>query len=126
MFCLNLTSYAGNVMPGVLRRIAELEAEIRQMRDRYTALADEAGNMWRQRAALAAALLEADNPNITAWVEKTVTVPEPYDSGDPAHHRWCSYRCDPSRVAACDCDAESAAQRADIEARAAAPERNWT
>lgn len=41
LFCLNLTSYLGERMGGVLRRLADEQAETRKWQERHTALADE-------------------------------------------------------------------------------------
>ncbi|MET9303221.1 hypothetical protein ABZX66_28260 [Micromonospora aurantiaca] len=41
LFCLNLTSYMGERMGPVLRRLADEQAETKAWKDRHTALADE-------------------------------------------------------------------------------------
>lgn len=44
LYCLNLTSYMGERMAAVLKRLDDERAEVRQWKDRHTALAEEAGS----------------------------------------------------------------------------------
>lgn len=42
LYCLNLTSYMGERMGAVLKRLDDERAEVRRWKDKHTALADEA------------------------------------------------------------------------------------
>jgi hypothetical protein len=42
LYCLNLTSYMGERMGAVLKRLDDERAEVRKWKDRHAALADEA------------------------------------------------------------------------------------
>lgn len=48
-YCLNLTAFMGERMAYVLRRLADAEAEVRALKDRLTALADEAFELAERR-----------------------------------------------------------------------------
>jgi hypothetical protein len=45
LYCLNLTSYAGSRMGAVLKRLADVQAELKRVRARELALADHAGEL---------------------------------------------------------------------------------
>lgn len=49
LYCLNLVAYMGERMVYVLRRLADKEGEVRALKDRLTALADEAIELAERR-----------------------------------------------------------------------------
>lgn len=52
LYCLNLTSFMGERMGAVLRRLSDAQAEIERLRARLMALADEADGYLRRVAEL--------------------------------------------------------------------------
>jgi hypothetical protein len=72
IFCLNMTSWMGERMAGVLKRLADAEAEVQSWKDRCTALADEALRQHDEdeRETYAQAELDQDrNPTAEGFAE---------------------------------------------------------
>lgn len=62
-FCLNLTSYMGERMAAVLKRLDDERAEVRRWKDRHTALAEEATGYLTRNPVLEAAEIFGPRPD---------------------------------------------------------------